>query len=272
MKKVVLITGGTSGIGKAVCQVLSGYGYIVYGSGRSAENGQQVDNYKLVNMDVNDFKSVKSGVDYVLEKEGRIDVLVNNAGIGMAGAIEDSVVTEIIEIFNTNVAGIIRTCQAVLPGMRQQQSGLIINISSVGGLMGLPYRGIYSASKSAVETISESLSQEVMQFGVKVVLIEPGDFNTSINNNRKVSERAKQSVYKEDFERIHALINEEVSNGEDPRKIGELVHKIIGKRKPWMRYNVGNFTSKLALSAKRILPDRWFEKLMMNHYKVKRKP
>lgn len=272
MNKVVLITGGTSGIGRAVCHVLKDKGYRVYGTGRSVQTGHLLDGFTLVKMDVTDLKSVQEGIAWVMEQEGRIDVLVNNAGIGMAGAMEDSLVSEIIGIFNTNIAGIIRTCQAVLPQMRERRDGLIINISSVGGLMGLPYRGIYCASKSAVETMTESLSQEIMQFGVKAVLIEPGDFNTSINQNRFVSEKAHGPVYKEDFERIYQLINEEVSEGEDPRLIGELVHKIIGKKKPRLRYNVGNFKSKLALSAKRILRDRWFEKLMMQHYKMRRKP
>lgn len=271
MKKVALITGGTSGIGKAICEVLASKGYCVYGTGRSVDNDSEQGSYRLLQMDVNDYSSVKAAVHYLHQKEGRIDILVNNAGLGMAGALEDSVVSETIEIFNTNVAGIIRTVQLVLPKMREQKSGLIINVSSVGGLMGLPYRGIYSASKSAVETISESLSQEVMQFGIKVVIIEPGDFNTSINQNRKVSEKAHSSVYKEDFDRIYSLINEEVSQGGNPHEIGELVHHIATRKNPRLRYNVGNFTSKLALSAKRILPDRWFERLMMNHYKMKRK-
>ncbi len=272
MSKVVLITGVTSGIGRAIGNVLREKEYIVYGTGRSVTSGHQLDGFELVKMDVDDFASVKAGVDWVLGKEGRIDVLVNNAGIGMAGAIEDSLVNEIIDIFNTNVAGIIRTCHAVLPSMRERREGLIINVSSVGALMGLPYRGIYCASKSAVETITESLSQEIMQFGVKAVLIEPGDFNTSINQNRFVSEKAHTSVYKEDFKRIYKIINEEVSEGEDPRIIGELVDKIICKKKPRLRYNVGNFKSKLARSAKRILPDRVFEKFMMKHYKMNRKP
>jgi len=272
MKKIVLVTGGTSGIGRAICNVLTEHGHVVYGTGRSIETGQRLDGYTLVQMNVNEDASVKNAVDWLLTKEGKIDVLINNAGTGMAGSIEDSSVDEIVDIFNTNVAGLIRTCQAVLPAMRSKRVGMIINISSVGGLMGLPYRGIYCASKSAVETITESLSQEIMQFGIKAVLIEPGDFKTNINENRYVSEKTLQSDYKSDFERIHRIINEEVAEGDDPELIGRLVAKIIRKKKPRMRYNVGNTRSKLALSTKRILRDRWFEKLMMNHYKMKRKP
>ena len=271
MKKVVLITGGTSGIGRAICNVLHSKGYIVYGTGRSVKNDERLDGFHLVLMDVNNEDSVHAAIQFVLKQEGRIDVLVNNAGIGMAGAIEDSTVSEIVDVFNTNVAGIIRTCQAVLPPMRKQESGLIINVSSMGAFLGLPYRGIYCASKAAVEIMTEALSQEIMQFGIKTVLIEPGDFNTSINQNRFVSEKALNSVYKEDFDRIYKVINEEVSEGGNPKQIGVLVAKIIEKKKPKLRYNVANFQAKLALTAKRTLRYRWYEKLLMKHYEMKRK-
>ena len=111
-----------------------------------------------------------------------------------------------------------------------------------------------------------------MQFGIKTVIIEPGDFRTNINENRYVSEKSLTSVYKQDFERIHGIINQEVAEGDDPELIGQLVAKIISKQNPKLRYNVGNIKSKLALMAKRILHNRWFEKLMMNHYKMKRNP
>jgi NAD(P)-dependent dehydrogenase (short-subunit alcohol dehydrogenase family) len=271
MSKVAIITGGTSGIGKAICIYLSQQGIKVYGTGRSVVNGEIRENITYLKCDVTDDASVKNTVQFVYNQEGKIDLLVNNAGIGMAGAIEDSEIEQIQEIFNTNVAGTLRTCKSVLPIMRNQQSGLIINISSVGGLMGLPYRGIYSSSKSSVELISEAMSMEVMQFGVKVVLIEPGDFKTSINSNRVVSQQTKTSVYKEEFDRIHQLINEEVSKGQDPMKIGKLVFKIMNTKNPKVRYNTGGFSSKLALVLKRILPTRLFERLMMNHYKINRK-
>lgn len=271
MSRVALVTGGTSGIGRAICNELAEKGLIVYGSGRNVDNGSQLDSFKTVRIDVTKDVSVAEGVNYILEKEGRIDVLVNNAGIGMAGAIEDSEIIEILEVFNTNIAGILRMCKMVLPIMRQQGRGHIINISSVGGLMGLPYRGIYSSSKSSVELISESMSMEVMKFGIKVIIIEPGDFKTNINTNRKVSRQTKTSIYKNEFEHIHHLINEEVSKGQDPKKIGKLVYKIISKKKPKLRYNTGNFSSKLALFIKGVLPSRWFEAILMKHYQIKRK-
>lgn len=271
MSKVAFITGGTSGIGRAICNELLAKGMIVYGSGRKVINGDQLDGYHLVQCDVTKDVSVHNAIQYIVEKEGRIDLVVNNAGIGMAGAIEDSEIGEILNVYNTNVAGVLRVCKTVLPVMREQGSGYIINISSVGGLMGLPYRGIYSSSKSSVELISEAMSMEVMKFGVKVVLIEPGDFNTSINQNRKVSQKTNQSIYREEFDRIHQIINKEVSEGGDPRKIGKLVWRIVNNPNPRVRYNTGNFTSKLALAIKRMIPSRWFESIIMKHYNIRRR-
>jgi NAD(P)-dependent dehydrogenase (short-subunit alcohol dehydrogenase family) len=271
MAKVALITGGTSGIGRAICNVLHSKGIKVYGTGRKANHGDVLDGYRLVKCDVTKDASVKEAIDYVMEQEGRIDILVNNAGIGIAGSIEDSEIPEILNVFNTNVAGVLRMCKAVLPIMREQQSGYVINISSVGGLMGLPYRGIYSSSKSSVELLSEAMSMEVMKFGIKVVLIEPGDFKTSINQNRKVSEKTKNSIYKEEFDRIHEIINREVTEGEDPAKIGKLVWRIVNNPSPRVRYNTGDLMSKMALVIKRALPGRWFEAMVMKHYNMKRK-
>jgi NAD(P)-dependent dehydrogenase (short-subunit alcohol dehydrogenase family) len=137
--------------------------------------------------------------------------------------------------------------------------------------MGLPYRGVYSASKAAVESITESLSQEAMQFGIRAVLIEPGDFRTNINENRRVSARAHASVYGEEFGRIYRVIEEEVSQGADPQIIGQLVEGVIKSRYPRLRYNVGNPTSKAAVWLKFLLPDRWFEGIMMMHYGMQRR-
>ncbi len=268
--KVVLVTGATSGIGRAICQTLSDSGYSVYGTGRNVETGTRLHGYTVVRLDVTNGESIVKAVEYILSDAGRVDVLVNNAGIGMAGSVEDSQIEEIGAVFDVNVYGIVRTCQAILPHMRRAEHGLIVNISSVGALMGLPYRGVYSASKAAVESITESLSQEVMRFGIHAVLIEPGDFKTNINAHRKVSAKAHDSVYGDEFARLHEIIKREVSQGEDPRTIGKLVDRIIRTRAPRLRYNVGNLTSKAAVWLKFVLADRWFEALMMRHYGLKR--
>ena len=271
MTNTILVTGGTSGIGQAICRTLHASGHCVYGTGRSAETGSRPEGYTLVQLDVTDPDSVAAAVDFVIGDAGSLDVLVNNAGIGMAGSVEDSLIREIQQVFDVNVYGMVRMCQGILPHMRSRGEGLIINVSSVGALMGLPYRGVYSASKAAVESITESLSQEAMQFGIHAVLIEPGDFRTNINEHRKVSVRAHASVYGEEFGHIYHLIESEVSQGADPQIIGALVESIIRTKYPRLRYNVGNLTSKAAVLLKFLLPDRWFEAIMMMHYGMKRR-
>ncbi len=271
-RKTVMVTGATSGIGRAICSTLQSAGYEVFGTGRNVETGARPEGWTLVRLDVRDADSVGEAVDYVTRKAGPIDVLVNNAGVGMAGSVEDSEIEDIADVFDVNVYGMVRMCQAVLPEMRSRSSGIIINISSVGALMGLPYRGVYSASKAAVESITESLSQEAMRFGIRMVLIEPGDFHTNINQHRKVSAKARASTYGEEFGRIYRLIEEEVVTGADPAIIGNLVDRVIRARRPRLRYNVGNLTSKAAVCLKAVLPDRLFEALMMMHYGMRRKP
>jgi NADP-dependent 3-hydroxy acid dehydrogenase YdfG len=271
MSKTIVVTGGTSGIGLAICSYLASKKHTVFGTGRDIDKPDLPDNINWVKMDVTNVESIKNAINHIIEKTGKIDVLINNAGIGMAGAIEECNMNDVLTMFDTNVYGILRTSKEVLPYMRKQAKGLIINISSIGGLMGLPYRGIYSSTKSSVETISEALSMEVMQFGIKVTIIEPGDFNTTINQNRKIVQPNETSPYFQDFNRIHSIIQEEVSQGEDPLLIGKLVERIIQSNKPRLRYKIGNKTSRLALFLKAILPDRLFEKLMMQHYKINRK-
>lgn len=270
MSKVVLVTGGTSGIGLAICHYLNSKGFTVYGTGRSVDRLSLPQTIRWIKMDVTEMASIQSAIQQIENEAGRIDVLINNAGIGMAGAIEECNMPDVMLMFDTNVYGVLRTSKAVLPVMRRQKKGLIINVSSIGGLMGLPYRGIYSSTKSSVETISEALSMEVMQFGVDVVLIEPGDFNTGINEKRKVVQPPENSPYEKDFNRIHEIIKDEVNKGEDPLLIGALVFKIINQRHPKLRYRIGNKTSKLALFLKKLLPNRWFERAMMNHYRINR--
>lgn len=271
MRKVVLVTGGSSGIGKAICKTLASKGYTVYGTSRSANSGDTLENFKLLQLDVNSENSVAEAIQFVLDKEGQIDVLVNNAGLGIAGAIEESSIDDIKGVFETNVFGLIRVTQAVLPHLRKQRSGHIINISSLGGLMGLPYRGIYSSSKFAVEGISEALSAEVASFGIKVIVVEPGDFNTNINDNRLVTEANEESEYAETYQRLMKIIVDEVNNGKQPEVIGELIYKILNKKNPRLHYKVGTFFQKLAVFVKRLLSDtfdRQWERIIRNHYKL----
>jgi len=267
-KKIVLVTGGSSGIGRAISSYLSKVGYIVYGSSRNVIHGDVLDNFMMVKMDVTDPKSVQEAVKYIVKKEGRIDVLINNAGLGMIGPLESTSIGEIREVFETNIFGVLNVCKAVLPYLRKNKKANIINITSIGGEVSLPYRGIYCSSKFAVEAFSEALSMEVRQFGIHVTIVEPGDFKTNINRNRKIAQNAESSIYKTEFSRIMEQVNEEVSNAPTPGKIGVKIHQILQKKKPGLRYKVATPMQKLSVLLKRVLPSRVFEKLIMKHYRI----
>jgi NAD(P)-dependent dehydrogenase (short-subunit alcohol dehydrogenase family) len=269
MARVALVTGGSSGIGRSICRVLTEKGVRVYGSSRKAKHGDTLDNFQLVGLDVTDPASIESAIQYIVEKEGTIDILVNNAGIGHAGPIEDASTEGVREIFETNVVGVFSMCKAIMPIMRENRSGYILNVSSLGGLIGLPFRGIYCSSKYAIEGFTETLSQEAKLFGIKVCLVEPGDIKTNINENRKVTNSIASSPYKEHFTYSLKAINAEVEEGYDPEKIGHVVFKIVNTKRPKLRYKVGALNQRLAIKIKRFLPDRLVERLIMKTYKMK---
>jgi NAD(P)-dependent dehydrogenase (short-subunit alcohol dehydrogenase family) len=268
MSKIVFITGGSSGIGKATAIYLSKKGYIVYGTGRKVINGSVSDGFTSVQMDITNSDSLQSAIQFVLAKEHRIDVLINNAGLGMAGALEDCTKEEIQNIFNTNVVGTLEVSKALLPQMRLQKDGLIINVSSIMGRLSLPFRGIYSASKFALEAISETLSMEVRQFGIKVVCLEPGDFNTEINTNRVVAQKSRNSIYSEKFNPIYKQITEEVGRSADPIVVAKVIEKIILSSNPKLRYKAATWFQGFAVFLHNFLPPRIFEKLVMNKYRL----
>jgi NAD(P)-dependent dehydrogenase (short-subunit alcohol dehydrogenase family) len=269
MSKVVLVTGGSSGIGKAVCLFLHSKGYIVYGTSRNPEKYATTVPFKLIALDVLSETSIQLAVQSIIQKEGKLDVLINNAGIGMLGSIEDSTADEVKEIFETNVYGILRTIQGVLPHMRERKSGLIINISSIAGYMGLPYRGIYSATKASVHMITEALRMELKPFNVHACSVDPGDFATNISENRRVAKAGKNgSVYATEINRIETMINGEVSNSSDPTLMGIAIARIIETQNPDINYPVGNAMQKLSIFIRRILPKKTFEKIIASHYKM----
>ncbi|MGN6233620.1 MAG: oxidoreductase [Trinickia sp.] len=180
---VVVVTGVSSGIGRAAAQTFAKRGCRVFGTVRSIANAISLPGVELVEMDVRDDVSVKAGIQSIVERAGRIDVLVNNAGTSLIGAVEETGASEAASLFDTNVLSILRTAQAVLPHMRAQRSGRIVNVSSVLGFLPAPYMGIYSASKHAVEGLTESLDHEVRQFGVRVTLVQPSFTRTNLDVN-----------------------------------------------------------------------------------------
>ncbi len=266
--KTVLITGGSSGIGKSIGLYLVSKGFIVYGTTRSLEKNKDFQAFPLLEMDVRNSDSVNNAIAEFLRKEEQLDVLINNAGVGITGPLEETPYEEIIGAFETNFNGPIHVIKAVLPQMRKQGRGLIINITSLAGYMGLPYRGVYSATKGALEVITEALRMEVKDFGVHITNLAPGDFATNIAAGRYHSPVLENSPYKLPYGATLEQINNDVNGGEDPILVGKTVLKIINTKHPKVHYKVGTFTQKFSLVLKAILPDKVFEKMLLNHYKL----
>jgi short-subunit dehydrogenase len=265
--KVIFITGVSSGIGKACAEYLNYKGHSVYGTMRQPVNSTL--SYSVLQMDLTDKASIQKAVQNVLEKEGRIDVLINNAGMGIGGSIEDYSDDEIKIQFDTNFFGALNMCRAVIPSMRKNKNGLIINISSLGGLMGLPFQGIYSASKFALEGMSEALRLELRSSGIKVVLINPGDFHTKFTDNRTVSSNINISPNREQYLKTIQVIQHDERNGSDPIKIAKIILKIISKKSHKTNYLVGNLEQILFARSKGFIPSKWFEAILGDHYKIK---
>ena len=267
--KVVLITGGSSGIGKAIGIYLSKKAnYKIYGTTRNLLNYPKFEHFNLLELDVTKVETIQLAIAELIAKEGRIDVLINNAGVGITGPVEEIPESEIRKHFKTNYFGAINVIKKVLPHMRKQQSGHIINITSIAGYMGLPFRGIYSASKAALEVTTEALRMETKAFGVKVCNLAPGDFATNIAGGRYHAPVKNDSAYKETYQMSLDLMDEHVDSGGNPNDVAIVVEKIIRNDNPKIHYKVGAFMQKFSVFLKRILPDKVFEKLLLNHYKL----
>lgn len=269
MSKVVLITGGSSGIGKAIGTYLHEGGYRVYGTSRNPEGNENDVPFTLITLDVTNTLSIQDAVAEVISSEGRLDVLVNNAGVGITGPVEETPTEEVKKAFETNFFGPLEVVKAVLPQMRKQRDGLIINITSIAAYMGLPYRGIYSASKAALEITTEAYRMEIKSFGIRMTNVAPGDFATNIANGRYHAPADQNSPYGADYSRTLELMNSHVDKGKDPLQVARRVQQIIEKKRPKVHYRIGAFLQKFSIVLKRVLPDRWYEKMLMNHYKLK---
>jgi NAD(P)-dependent dehydrogenase (short-subunit alcohol dehydrogenase family) len=268
MSKVVFITGISSGFGKYTSSFLAQKGYKVYGTCRKAcEHDPLVH---ALQMDITDLSAVEKNIKLVLEKEGRIDVLINNAGMHTGGALEVLPYEDIKLQMETNFMGAVYTIRNVLPAMRKQNKGTIVNISSIGGLMGLPFQGYYSASKFAMEGFSEALRMELKEFNINVVVINPGDFHTNNTiNRRNVSKSDTINAYVAQFTKTLSIIEYDENNGWKPEILARKLYGILEKKKPANRYIIASFEQKLAIILKRILPDKWFEAILQGHYGIK---
>ena len=259
--KVVLVTGASSGIGRSIAELLKDKGYRVYGTTRKlqSENNSAISGscfIKMLRMDVCSDKSVKGAIAQILEAEGTIDIVVNNAGMGMAGSVEDTSPEEVYRQIDTNFFGAHRVIRRVAPIMRKQGNGLIVNISSVAAQFPIPFQSMYCASKVAIEAMSEALRTELKPFGVKVSIIEPGDTKTGFTDSRAFAGDANEnSVYRDNFKKSIGVMIKDETNGPDPIVVARQVYRLLGKRNPPVRVIVG-FQYKVFVFLKRLLPAR----------------
>jgi NAD(P)-dependent dehydrogenase (short-subunit alcohol dehydrogenase family) len=275
---VVLVTGASSGIGRACALHLAQRGFHVFAASRrpasefAAQLGPLLPPSSLldaVTMDVNADASVRSAVAHIEAKAGRLDAVVNCAGFGIGGAIEDTADEEALRILETNLLGTLRVCRATLPILRRQGRGTLVLVSSIGGRMGLPFQGLYSATKFGVEGLAESLSMEVRGLGVRVALIEPGDFRTGFTDRRtRVRASNEGSAYREAFDRALAVIESDERGGSTPEPIARLVERILRSSRPRLRYTIGPLPERLAVRLKSLLPGRAFESLLRLYYRL----
>jgi NAD(P)-dependent dehydrogenase (short-subunit alcohol dehydrogenase family) len=267
MSKVVLITGGSSGIGKSIGEFLHHKGFIVYGTSR---NPERILNsvFPLLALDVQKVGTIQEAVAKIIVLSGRLDIVINNAGVGITGPLEEIPMAEIKNNFETNFFGPIEVMKAVLPQMRTQKSGLIINVTSIAGYMGLPYRSIYSASKGALELITEALRMEVKAFGIHITNVAPGDFATNIASGRFHAPLIMDSAYEIPYANTLKMIDEHVDGGSNPNEMAEAVYQIILNPNPRIHYKVGAFMQKISIVLKRMLPDKVYEKMLMQHFKL----
>jgi NAD(P)-dependent dehydrogenase (short-subunit alcohol dehydrogenase family) len=265
--KVILITGASSGIGKSVGEFLHHKGFTVYGTSRNPD--RITDSiFPLLKLDVRDSASIKATVDKVIALSGRVDILINNAGVGITGPLEEIPSEEMKNNFETNLFGPIEVMRAVLPQMRTQGSGLIINITSIAAYMGLPFRSVYSASKGALQLITEALRMEVKPFGIQITNVAPGDFATNIAAGRYHAPLNQDSAYYATYGRTLDMMNEHVDSGSDPEVMAKAIYDIINTSHPAVHYKIGLFMQKFSIVLKRILPDKVYEKMLMKHYKL----
>lgn len=261
---VVLITGTSSGLGKALAELLAAKGYKVWGTMRKIPPQVQF-NYKVIEMDVCNHDSIREGIAQIIQKEGKIDYLINNAGVGLAAPLELAGWDKIQVLYQTNVFGLVQTIQEVLPYMRKAGFGRIINISSIGSEVSLPFRGLYCSTKSAVNRITESLRMEIRDFNLQATSILAGDMATSINENRLTELDRVDEVYWRNFEKVHHHIHEEVKKGVSPEFAARKIFNIIKKDKWNPDYAIGHRMQKISLLLRRFLPKKWFEKLIYQY-------
>ena len=273
-KKVILITGASSGIGYDAAQALANEGHKVYASARRVERMEPLKASGVVTfgMDVTDEQSIVDGVKYILDREGRIDVLVNNAGYGYFGSVENVSLEEARRQLEVNVFGLARLCQLVLPTMREQGSGRIINLASVAGKVVVPFGGWYNVSKFSVEALSDAMRMELKPFGIDVVLIEPGGIKTAWGHiaAQHLRETSAGTPYEKDGTRFADIMQWGYSSKylSSPHVITRAILHAVDRRRPRSRYLTGR-GSHLLVFLHSVLPTRCWDSLMRRSFKIK---
>ena len=264
-QQVIIITGASSGFGKATAEILSAKGHIVYGLCRREMQDSDI-HYRQC--DVRNREQIATVVAEIVKEQGRVDVLINNAGMGIGGALELATDEEIDLQMGTNFMGCVNMCQAVLPYMRKARRGKIINLSSISGVMGLPYQGFYSASKFAIEGFTEALAAEVTGFGIRVCMVEPGDFATGFTGSRKNSQTTMNDPdYGPIFKRSLAIIEKEENGGLQPEVLARRIVKLVEQKKPPLRNVVANLEQWLSTVIKRVLTGNQMVGILRDYYK-----
>lgn len=265
-RKVAIVTGSSSGIGLKTALLLSKNGFRTYATMRNLEKSKNIVanteklSLKVIQLDVNDDISVKHAVGKIVAAENmRIDVLVNNAGYGLFGSFEDLSIEEIRAQFETNFFGLIRVTQQVLPVMRKQKSGTIVNVSSVGGRIGAPILSAYHSAKFAVEGLSESMAYELAPFGIRVVLIEPGYVRTNIMNSRRIAKKAlnPKSPYFSLMQKVNNHFQSKMENASPPEGVAKVILHALTTENPQLRYTVGNEAATI-IQARMNMSDKEF--------------
>jgi NAD(P)-dependent dehydrogenase (short-subunit alcohol dehydrogenase family) len=278
-QSVALVTGSSSGIGFETALLLARNGFNTYASMRNLEKSKNITEIanreklplQVVQLDVKDDKSVKEAIDKIVVAENqRIDILINNAGYGLLGALEDLSIEEIKAQFETNFFGVVRVTQEVLPFMRKQNNGIIVNISSVGGVIGIPGLSAYHSTKFALEGLSESISYELEPFGIRVVIIEPGFVRTNIMNSSIIAKKAsdRKSPYFSSIQQLEKSFKsamENTSASSPPEEVAKVILQAVTSERPKLRYAVGNDASSI-IQTKTTMSDTEFRSLIKQQF------
>ena len=265
--KTVLITGASAGIGAAAAHELAAHGLEVYGTSRNpARLGADAPPIHWVSMDVRDEASVQAGVDAVLQRAGRLDGLVCNAGFGIFGSVEETSLADAQAQLDTNFFGVLRTVRAALPHLRKQGSGRLVLVGSLAGRAPIPFQGHYSASKAAVDALAQALHNELSGSGVRVSLIEPGDIHTGFNEHVDFSS-ADGSPYGERIARVRAVIEKSLDHAPPASWVARAIRRALCDAHPRFRYSVGREVPLVAIG-RRLLPERWMLAALRRYFRL----